>query len=226
MKREWHHLAAVREGNVMRLYIDGAEVASGSTTANSLATNGHDVTLARLSPTNSSRYFGGALDDVAIFNRALTADEVDSLYTQGLGMFDQRGVFRPQGGRPDIGAFEFVPEGVVGRHIFYNDSTFDANSAAANAADDNAIATDKSVLLPGEIASVEHYSSYLHGVNGIILDVANGAGVTSTDFAFHVGNDDNTGSWAVLSTPPTVTIQPFRRTTSIHGYSTTNCWMP
>ena len=41
-----------------------------------------------------------------------------------------------------------LPTEVVARHVFYNNSAFDSRSAAASAADDNAIATDKAALLP------------------------------------------------------------------------------
>lgn len=37
---------------------------------------------------------------------------------------------------------------VVDRKLFYNNSSFDGNNAAANASDDAAIAIDKSALLP------------------------------------------------------------------------------
>jgi len=59
---------------------------------------------------------------------------------------------------------------VVGRHIFYNQSAFDGNNAQANAADDNAIATDKQALLPGESATFANYTSYSRGINGIMDD--------------------------------------------------------
>src|SRR5205085_2665199 len=51
------------------------------------------------------------------------------------------------GGSP--GAPDAVPATVAGRFVFYNQSKFDGNNAAANASDDAAIATDKIALLPG-----------------------------------------------------------------------------
>ena len=70
---------------------------------------------------------------------------------------------------PSPGAFY---ANVVGRNIFYNRSGFDGNNAAANAADDAAIATDKSALLPGAAATLANYTSYTRGINGIMVDVA------------------------------------------------------
>ena len=49
--------------------------------------------------------------------------------------------------------FEFrVPGTIQGRHIFYNNSAFDGPTPGAGPQDDNAIATDKSILLPGQAA--------------------------------------------------------------------------
>jgi hypothetical protein len=90
---------------------------------------------------------------------------------------------------------------VVGRHVFYNRSRFDGNNASATAADDDAIATDKVALLPGESASFANYTSYSRGINGLMVDVANlPAGVTPTaaDFVFQY---DNGGPSAPVAAP-------------------------
>ena len=44
---------------------------------------------------------------------------------------------------------------VTGRYIFYNNSAFDGNTTAADPQDDNAIAPDKSALLPGQVATFQ-----------------------------------------------------------------------
>ncbi|MCE5269474.1 MAG: hypothetical protein LLG00_16480 [Planctomycetaceae bacterium] len=81
---------------------------------------------------------------------------------------------------------------VVGRYIFYNNSYFDGNNPAANAQDDNAIATDKTALLPGNKATFSNYTSYSRGINGIMADIAGVSGpLTAADFAFKVGNSND-----------------------------------
>ena len=92
---------------------------------------------------------------------------------------------------------------VVGRYIFYNDSSF---SAVSN---NNAIATDKSALLPGQTASFANYTSYSLGINGIMIDIANlpaGATLSAADFAFHVGNDSNPSAWAAAPAPTSIQV--------------------
>ncbi len=112
------------------------------------------------------------------------------------------------------GTIEVVPgfATVVDRHVFYNESSFDGKSAAANAADDEAVAPDKDPLLPvaGNKATLANYTSYSRGINGIMVDVANlpaGRALTADDFEFHVGNTDNPDTWAPGPAPTEITVR-------------------
>lgn len=79
----WHFVAATWDitGEAI-LYVDGAEVARAPyTTANNFVANGN-VRLARPVGTGGNgRYFNGSLDDVRVFNRALTLAEVQALFS-------------------------------------------------------------------------------------------------------------------------------------------------
>ncbi len=110
---------------------------------------------------------------------------------------------------PPQTAYEnLVEANVVGENIFYNDSTFDGFNPAANAADDAAIATDKSALLPGQTATFANYTSYVYGINGIMVDIAGLPGnVTASDFNFMVGNTNDPSTWTQLTVAPTVTVR-------------------
>ncbi len=103
-----------------------------------------------------------------------------------------------------------LPVAIEGRWLFYNRSSFDGNSAAANAADDAAIATDKQALRPGATASFANYSGFSLGLNGIMIDVS-GLPTEFTpdagDFEFRVGNDANVGGWAAAAVPETVAVR-------------------
>jgi len=114
------------------------------------------------------------------------------------------------GSAPDLGAFETdgVSGDVAGRHVFYNNSIFDGNDAAANAADDGAIATDKEALRPGQKATFANYTSYSRGINGIMIDVDGLAGTpTAADFEFRVGNDNDPTGWAGGPAPVDVAVR-------------------
>ena len=107
---------------------------------------------------------------------------------------------------------------VVGRDIFYNDSSFDGNDPGASAADDNAIAPDKWALLPGQTATFANYTSYDKGINGIIIvDIkglpANGT-LSASDFSFLIGNSATPSTWAAAPALVSVTV---RRGAGVHG---------
>lgn len=102
-----------------------------------------------------------------------------------------------------------TPAMTVGRHLFYNDSKFDGNTAGAAASDDNAIATDKTALqFTGSTnAPISAFSSYSKGINGIMVDLANAGTITAADFTFKVGTNSNVGSWADAPAPLSVTVR-------------------
>ncbi len=103
----------------------------------------------------------------------------------------------------------YGPSNVVARNLFYNNSAFDGNDAAANAADDDAIASDRAAYLPGDgIAQPANVSSYSRGINGIMIDVAGNHGPLSvTDFTFRVGANNDPDSWTIAPVPSAVVVR-------------------
>jgi hypothetical protein len=99
---------------------------------------------------------------------------------------------------------------VAGRWVFYNRSKFDNNGAGAEAADDQAIATDKAALLPGHLATFANYTSYSRGLNGLMVDLQNlpaGSVLSASDFTFRVGNSGNPGAWATAPAPLSISLR-------------------
>jgi uncharacterized delta-60 repeat protein len=105
------------------------------------------------------------------------------------GVYTVRGrIADRDGGFTDYTARVLV-RGVAGRHVFYNHSAFDGNDAANSAADDGAIAPDKSPLLAGADAapSSANITGYDKGLNGLMVDIAglpDDATLTADDFDF------------------------------------------
>lgn len=98
---------------------------------------------------------------------------------------------------------------VTGRYVFYNRTAFDGSDSSANVQDDNAIATDKTALRPGQVATFSNYTSFSHGLNGLLLDVRGLAGVpTVADFEFTVGNNQTPSTWTAAPAPSSITIRP------------------
>jgi len=79
---EWHHIAGTREKGTLRLYVDGVEEASIDGADFDVGTN--DAPLHFMS--HLSRFMGGFLDEVFIVRRALSADEVGRIMTNGIDM--------------------------------------------------------------------------------------------------------------------------------------------
>jgi hypothetical protein len=75
----WHHYAATRFGNVFTLYIDG--VSQGNTTnAATISTNNLYIGGRPIGDNNQA--YAGSLDDILVYQRALSASEVATLATQ------------------------------------------------------------------------------------------------------------------------------------------------
>lgn len=77
---QWYHLAAVFDdsGNTFKIYLNGVLKNSGNQTETTApAPNGLTLLLGR---TSSGEYWSGALDEVRVFNRALSSAEIQTLY--------------------------------------------------------------------------------------------------------------------------------------------------
>ena len=76
---KWHHIVGRQEGTVGSLYVDGVLCASG----NPLPAIGNAPNLLFIgrSDTIGSGYFTGRIDEVRIYNRALSDTEISQLYT-------------------------------------------------------------------------------------------------------------------------------------------------
>ena len=90
---------------------------------------------------------------------------------------------------------------IQARMLFYNNSSFDTIS------DNDAIAPNKSALLEGGTGTFSNYSSYIHGINGVMIDIDGMAGApTLADFEFLVGNDNFPDQWPA-AIDPTITFE-------------------
>jgi hypothetical protein len=101
------------------------------------------------------------------------------------------------------------PPAVVGRYVFYNNSSYDGLDPAAAPTDDAALATDKTALLPGQTATFANYTSYDKGINGVMVDLANkplGTVISTADFSFATSTDGV--NWAPAAALPTILDRP------------------
>jgi hypothetical protein len=74
----WVHLVGVYDGTFWRLYHDGLEVSATADTIGAIVVNENWAIGAR--GTGDGRFFAGAIDEVHIYNRALSASEIWELF--------------------------------------------------------------------------------------------------------------------------------------------------
>ena len=86
LNNQWHHIVLMRDGSTLRAYVNaqphGTEQDCSSVGS---VTSGKDIWIGREDYDrlgSAIKYHDGLVDDVAVFDRALTADEVQQLYLQ------------------------------------------------------------------------------------------------------------------------------------------------
>jgi hypothetical protein len=80
----WHHLAGTYDGVTVRLYVDGVEQGTGTPATSAINYALADNNTFRIGGYRSSCVdflFTGDIDEVQIFNRALTAQEIAAIYS-------------------------------------------------------------------------------------------------------------------------------------------------
>lgn len=88
----WHHVLFTFRANIaegLKIYIDGVNINNASTVnVNSIQSTSNNVTIGSPTAGVSSNIMNGNIDEVRVYNRALSAEEVSILYNTGLSKFD------------------------------------------------------------------------------------------------------------------------------------------
>ncbi len=79
MNGNWYHLVGIDDGVNLKVYINGNEVRSGSS-----ATRISGVWSVKVGARGTTNYFDGTIDEVHIYDRALSAAEIRKHYVEGL----------------------------------------------------------------------------------------------------------------------------------------------
>jgi hypothetical protein len=80
----WYFVVGTWDGSVVRLYVNGVLEGSANR-GGTMLTSTSNVNIGRR--TSNDRFFNGKIDEVAIFNRALSAQEVEDIYKRGVLKF-------------------------------------------------------------------------------------------------------------------------------------------
>jgi hypothetical protein len=84
----WHHIAFSAAVNDIILYVDGARV--GNTVLYAGVNIGGQIAIGSRYTAGTTEFFQGSLDEVRLYNRALTADEIKQLYRMGKVIYENR----------------------------------------------------------------------------------------------------------------------------------------
>ena len=79
----WSYVTLVRSGDDLSVYVNGSSVASGSVAGYDFTQSGASVAGFQ---TASTWYWNGNIDEVGVWNRALTSTEITQLYNSGTGL--------------------------------------------------------------------------------------------------------------------------------------------
>ncbi len=82
----WYHVSLTRDGTVERLYVNGQLCFETNGVSVSRPTSRFQIGADGVSGIGGTDWFEGAMDDVRIYNRALSASEVAQLYVHGGGI--------------------------------------------------------------------------------------------------------------------------------------------
>ncbi len=116
----WHHVAGVYEGastNMARVYIDGVQQASGTLANVPNTGTGSSWRIGRFLSPDSQPSFNGAIDELRLYDRALSAAEIQALYSQDAGSSGGGGT-GPTGCAYDFPATSSVPGGGYNSLLF------------------------------------------------------------------------------------------------------------
>lgn len=182
---KWSMLTGVFEGlSSRRLYVNGAEVASSTTTANS-TTGVNRVTLG-YAPWSGSEYFDGLMVAPMLWSRALTQAEIAALYVNAWQVFQPRKIWVPveiAGGGTNLTAQDATHAHAADAVTLTSDSTLAvADAAHAHAADSPALTSSTALT----VADAAH----AHSADNLDLTV-NGSTDLLVDDALHAHTADN-----------------------------------
>ena len=77
--KAWHHIVGKQEGTAASLYVDGVLCASGPLPA--IGNAASSISIGRHDSVGCYHYFTGQIDEVRIYNRALSDTEISQLFT-------------------------------------------------------------------------------------------------------------------------------------------------
>ncbi|MGH7176842.1 MAG: LamG-like jellyroll fold domain-containing protein [Tepidisphaeraceae bacterium] len=134
----WHHVAGTYNGSALRIYLDGAQVAQQSGSG-AIATTGDPLYIGtKTSTAVGTDFFDGSMDEIRIYGRGLSAQEVSAIFalgtlpTIGISATDSSAAEVSSGSPPDTGTFTITRTGSTSGALTVN---FTIGGSAGNGSD-------------------------------------------------------------------------------------------
>jgi len=152
----WHHVAGTYDGKILKMYIDGElQPAFGAEShVGHIPLTATSVSIGRDNDAGGRRYYNGLIDDVRIYNRALSQEEIVRVFG---GMEDVLLAWNP---RPADGSTPDMDEAAVLRWSAWPDvDGHDVYFGSDREAVEQASPTDGRGVYRGRQTSTTHYPS-------------------------------------------------------------------
>ena len=81
----WYHVAGTYDGTTLRIYVNGSLVKSGAHSAGGVIGSTAGILYIGFGGSVFSNYFTGKIDDVRIYDKALSLSEIGEIYNSGIG---------------------------------------------------------------------------------------------------------------------------------------------
>lgn len=143
---DWHHVGWLvdHDDDISKLYVDGTQVDSATGSVGTAPTDAFDAYIGavRHSANDDSRHFDGDVADVRVYNRALSASEIQTLYEWGSGDYT------------DPSLHDGTDSGAVSRYEFTS-GRLTVDSWGSNTLTDNTSAGWTTDAIRGDAKSVD-----------------------------------------------------------------------
>jgi hypothetical protein len=223
----WYHVVGTFNGSDMLMYVNGVLQSNTNNEISSIVSNKNPVTIGSFEVNNHDFWFNGTIDEVAIYNRSLSADEILNHYRLGLGKYYWKvnasdGVLSNES---DVWEFNVADQTAPSIQLNYPDdkanlssSTVNFNWTATDNIDDVLLCnlTIDGVVNQSDIASTSGQPTN-YSVSGISTGVHNWS-VTCRDGVPNV-NTSETRTFGVNNSAPNVTLN-----SPPNGSSIPNSW--
>jgi len=100
---EWHFIAGTFGNQTLRIYVDGIQEGEvGSAGGVDINPNDWPVMIGAESSSNGGQQYVGTVDEVAMFNRKLTADEIQNIFENGMALSELASEPQPEDEAVDV----------------------------------------------------------------------------------------------------------------------------